>query len=700
MALGSMLWAASAVRLPNGIISKGPISIGTTATPDPSALVDMISTTKGLGIPSMTTTQRDAISSPRTGLMIYNSTTSKVNQYNGASWVEVGSGGGGLFSVSQNLLTNSTWDTDTSGWTASGGTYTRDTTTANLIEPGNGVGSWDSNSAGQTLISNTKTLASGDGLYSQNGVFSCMFKCASGNCTHTIDVYDTTTSASLGGPTTITSSTTGYVRTTVNFTFPSATDTVEARISSVASNEPTLTIGNCFWGNAETFNVSTVSQAQEYGTLTYAGVSSCSWTNSDASGGFVELGANSSCNAPTVTGNAAAPSTKIPAIHFNTLPPGKYLVMIQMNAIPQNTTTANHTYMISDGTTREGMLQITMTASTNTDPRANTLIGSFSYSTPQTNIEFRPVAKSSTASDDPTIDASDATFTQFQIKVYYFPTTPQTAYNASQLPASWSGYHDSTCSWARTNSSYGDPATDGSCALVERTNRNFGTVTGSNNLPSITFTPNRAGRYFVCANSEATCATSTDHCATRLWDGTTVIGEGEFRASAANAGASTPICGIYNAASTSAVTLSLQTKSTSGAMTINALDGVAAVDWSVTSLDQAMPAPALVNSVTSNASGVERSEWALAVCSTSASITSQSGSWISSIGNISSGCCTITIASGEFSATPVCVANFKNASSSSTVVSNSATSSTSLTVCSSVGGTTTYNANIICRGAH
>jgi hypothetical protein len=40
-------------------------------TPDVSAALDITSTTKGLLIPRMTETQRDAISSPAAGLIIY-----------------------------------------------------------------------------------------------------------------------------------------------------------------------------------------------------------------------------------------------------------------------------------------------------------------------------------------------------------------------------------------------------------------------------------------------------------------------------------------------------------------------------------------------------------------------------------------------------------------------------------------------------
>ena len=48
-------------------------------------------TTKGFLPPRMTTTQRDAISSPATGLTIYNTTTNALNVYNGSSWVAAGS---------------------------------------------------------------------------------------------------------------------------------------------------------------------------------------------------------------------------------------------------------------------------------------------------------------------------------------------------------------------------------------------------------------------------------------------------------------------------------------------------------------------------------------------------------------------------------------------------------------------------------
>ena len=61
------------------------VGIG-TATPDASAKLDVSSTTQGFLPPRMTTTQRDAIAGPATGLTIYNTTIKAFQVYNGTAW--------------------------------------------------------------------------------------------------------------------------------------------------------------------------------------------------------------------------------------------------------------------------------------------------------------------------------------------------------------------------------------------------------------------------------------------------------------------------------------------------------------------------------------------------------------------------------------------------------------------------------------
>jgi hypothetical protein len=70
------------------ITPDGLIGIGTTS-PNAAALLDITSTTRGFLPPRMTTAQRDAISSPPAGLMIYNTTTNKLNVHTASSWEAV-----------------------------------------------------------------------------------------------------------------------------------------------------------------------------------------------------------------------------------------------------------------------------------------------------------------------------------------------------------------------------------------------------------------------------------------------------------------------------------------------------------------------------------------------------------------------------------------------------------------------------------
>jgi len=65
--------------------SGGSLIVGGD-TPNASAKLQADSTTQGFLPPRMTTTQRDAISSPAAGLVIYNTTTNVLNFHNGSAW--------------------------------------------------------------------------------------------------------------------------------------------------------------------------------------------------------------------------------------------------------------------------------------------------------------------------------------------------------------------------------------------------------------------------------------------------------------------------------------------------------------------------------------------------------------------------------------------------------------------------------------
>ena len=59
-----------------GVTTDGRIGMGTT-TPHASALLDLQSSSRGLLLPRMSTTQRTSISNPAKGLVVYDSTESK-----------------------------------------------------------------------------------------------------------------------------------------------------------------------------------------------------------------------------------------------------------------------------------------------------------------------------------------------------------------------------------------------------------------------------------------------------------------------------------------------------------------------------------------------------------------------------------------------------------------------------------------------
>jgi hypothetical protein len=86
----------------------GNVGIGTIS---PSAPLEVDSTTGGVVFPRLTTTQRDAISSPTNGETIFNTTNNQLESYNGSDWVV---GGGGVSKY-------------TTGWTNISSTLANDT---------------------------------------------------------------------------------------------------------------------------------------------------------------------------------------------------------------------------------------------------------------------------------------------------------------------------------------------------------------------------------------------------------------------------------------------------------------------------------------------------------------------------------------------------------------------------------------------
>lgn len=550
----------------------------------------------------------------------------------------------------RNVLKNPGFENGKTNWTASAGTFTSSSTS-----PGEGTfkGVWDASASTQTLSSETWTII--DGYFGQNGVCSVLLKASSGSPTHTLEVYDGT---NILVSQTVTTNTTTWTRNTVNFIFPSS-GSVRCRLQAQA-NEPEIQLDDVKFGLANGFNISGLSQAQFIGSAYFATTASCTFTRTNTALGALS---DTDCPGPTVESNPG-PGTiqttdaNAPIVTVNNLPPGVYQACyIGGNVIA--TSAQLSAVAINDGTTTVGQV----TANNLTTATAPFKVcGTFTY-TVGGNKSFELYASSAANAFNIDLTASNQRLYFYLIK---FPSSTDTAYNASALPASWSGYHDSTCSWARTNTSYGDPTTDTTCALTERTNRNFGTVTsylsGSDKLPGIVFTPTRAGRYFICANTTAAGSSLASNMAIKLWDGTTTIAERDTQTQVATDALSISLCGIYDAASVASKTISLQTKASAGSITLAALTAASAVEWSIFATDQSFPAPLLANSVVSTYAGVSRVEWVVfsdsstegVNCNQNPCVIIRQSGGISSVGYTSTGIYTINFVAGTWSEAPTC----------------------------------------------
>lgn len=90
------------------IVKAQNIAINTDGTAaDASSILDVKSTTKGMLVPRMTTTQRTAITSPATGLLVFDTDTKSFWFYSGSAWTNISGGSAGSFTLPYNGSTAS-----------------------------------------------------------------------------------------------------------------------------------------------------------------------------------------------------------------------------------------------------------------------------------------------------------------------------------------------------------------------------------------------------------------------------------------------------------------------------------------------------------------------------------------------------------------------------------------------------------------
>ena len=139
-------------------VSAALSNIGLGASVSADAVVNIISTSKGILVPRMTTNQRNAIGSPSTSLLIYNTTTTQYELYTGSTWQSLASYINGTLTVTGAASLQSTLNVT--------GASTFANVTINGNETVNGVLSVTGNT---TLASVTGTNATINGTLSVTG---------------------------------------------------------------------------------------------------------------------------------------------------------------------------------------------------------------------------------------------------------------------------------------------------------------------------------------------------------------------------------------------------------------------------------------------------------------------------------------------------------------------------------------------------
>lgn len=525
-------------------------------------------------------------------------------------------------------IINGGFENGTSQWSASGGSFTVSTTSGDFRSGLRG-GVFDASAASQTLTSSANTLSPG------NNQVSCWIKTTATD--YKFGIYDgTNVIVEQRIP-----ATTVFQKMVLNYAM-SASGQMRARITS-QSNAAAIYIDDCFAGEAD--NVGNGNFATEY--LSYTPAINIT-TNVTSSGKWRRVG--DSADLELGIDFSGAP-TAFSTMEID-LPSG---FLFDTSKLLSSSSTKEHLcfgawFDPAGGTTRyfaEGSYVDTNTIRVRYMNNTGALVymsADISNSTPFT-----------------VVNGSYLRLTCNGLPIQGWNS--QSVYDANINPAYWSGYHAADCLWSSTSSTYADvSAGDATCTFTEVVNNNFGTVTSyqisGNNAPGIVFTPRRAGVYEVCAESSGYGPASTgQRQGKRLYDGTNVIGQTEYQTVGTTQDVfSHKICGFVNASDLTSKTYKLQPLTASGTITLGAPSGssLASVYWTIKQLSAVATAPLISGNVISGSASTERIERALVNCQGSSTINSQSGSWLSSIGNISTGACSLTFATGAFSATPVC----------------------------------------------
>lgn len=594
------------------------LKVGDSSSIDSGAALEIKSTAKYFLAPRMTTTQKNAISSPTNGALVYDSTIGGFSGYAGGSWSSLGG------SVAWGSITG-TLSSQTDLNTALGlkaplasPTFTGSVTTplsSGIVSSASGV-LGTTNLSGDVTSSGFSTTVGKINGTSLSGLSTGILKNTTSTGVPSIAIaadFPTLNQSTSGNAATATSATSATTATNANNGATVSTTTSASffplfAASSTNGNQPfnlgsgltfnpstnnltTTTFTGALTGNATNITGTTNSTLTTLSALTSVGtIATGTWnatTVAAAHGGTGQISVivapaastyagwdankNFSANALipgfTTTATAAGTTTMTIASTGTNYWTG---VTTQTVKLPTTSVVAGAEYLIfnqSSGVVSvqsSGANAIT-TLSANTGAVFRALIAT---PTSAANWDFQFVISIVGSSSGNVLTSTGATSA---------PTWQSAASSPTGSYASASFANGS--SWTVTSTTFADLNNTGGNALTVRKSSGITLTAAASSLPGIVWTPPSSTAVYFVTVIFTTAPGGVDNEYFQITDGTTVIAQTSYNA---NANPEVTLMGVYAPANTSANTVKIQAAASALASTIQA-EGIltTSVEWTV-----------------------------------------------------------------------------------------------------------------------
>lgn len=315
----------------------------------------------------------------------------------------------------------------------------------------------------------------------------------------------------------------------------------------------------------------------------YNVAASCSWAVTNTS--YTDFTADADCNLVertnvnfgTVT-NVGGGAAETPGIVFTPTRVGGYYVCALVRG-EGATTGQQYSYKLWDGTTT--IAESSFDAASGGQGLVTPVCGIYnatSIASKSLSIQGKGSSGAITIGDTTSIGVIEWSIVATDFSMNVPLLLSKYAYNGSVTSTSCAG-------WTLTSTSYADFAGDADCDLTATNNINFGTVIssgGATETPGITFTPPVTGMYYVCVTPGILGSGAAGTAlSVRLTDGTTQIAEADEDQPVVSYVENIPLCGLWNATSTSSTTIKIQGKASTGSVSIRRDTAAQMFQWNI-----------------------------------------------------------------------------------------------------------------------